>query len=209
MASILKDRSFKLSIILTFIFFGTGTAFLFLGLTGYGWALFILLPIVLGISIGAMPNKKYSIIGAILATVIYLLGLYVPGLSGLICIIMTLPIVVPMIFLGYIVSHLVQRYRELKETDTLPILLMPLIPFLIAAPIEHAFNKNKEAIVEVKTEQVFNYTPEQVYDAIKSVDTLDADKPFLMTFDLPIPTKCVLEKKLWVDCEHVISVVAN
>ena len=42
---------------------------------------------------------------------------------------------------------------------------------------------------------VFNYTPEEVYEAIKSVDTLDAKKPYLMYFDLPIPTKCVLEKE--------------
>jgi len=34
-----------------------------------------------------------------------------------------------------------------------------------------------------------------VYDAIKSVDTLVAGKPYLMQFDLPIPTKCVLEKE--------------
>ncbi|WP_400191074.1 hypothetical protein [Hymenobacter sp. B81] len=34
-----------------------------------------------------------------------------------------------------------------------------------------------------------------MYDAIKSVDTLDAAKPYLMYFDLPIPTKCVLEKE--------------
>ena len=35
----------------------------------------------------------------------------------------------------------------------------------------------------------------QVYDAIKSVDTLIADKPFLMKLDLPIPQKCILEKE--------------
>lgn len=72
---------------------------------------------------------------------------------------------------------------------------MPLLPFLIAAPTERYLKKEKEIVIDVKTEQVFNYTPEQVYDAIKSVDTLNAEKPFLMNFDLPIPTKCVLEKE--------------
>ena len=32
-------------------------------------------------------------------------------------------------------------------------------------------------------------------DIGKSVDTLDAAKPFLMLFDLPIPTKCVLDRE--------------
>ncbi len=35
----------------------------------------------------------------------------------------------------------------------------------------------------------------QVYDAIKSVDTLDAEKPWLMKLDLPVPQKCILEKE--------------
>jgi hypothetical protein len=195
MIPIIKDRSFQLSILLTFIFFGTGIAFLFLGLSDYGWVLFILLPIVLGIAIGAMPNRKYTLPGAFIATVILLLGLYVPGLSGLLCIVMTLPIIVPLIFLGYVVSHLTRRYRQIKDTNKFSVLLLPLVPFLIGAPIEHFIKRDKEAIIEVRTERLYHFTPEQVYDAIKSVDTLDAQKPFLMTFDLPIPIKCVLEKE--------------
>jgi hypothetical protein len=142
-----------------------------------------------------MPKPKYTLIGAISAAVIFLMALYIPGLSGLICIIMTLPVIVPFIFLGYVLTHLGKRYRQIKETNKLPVLLLPLVIFLIAAPTEHFLKKDKEAIVEVRTEKIFNYTPEEVYDAIKSVDTLDADKPFLMTFDLPIPTKCILEKE--------------
>lgn len=195
MKRIIQDRSFQLSILLTIIFLVTGIAFLFLGLVNYSWILFILLPIVLGISIGAMPNKKYLLWGSLITTVITLVGLYIPGLSGLLCIVMTLPLVVPVIFLGYLISHLGKRYRNLKSTTSLPILLFPLLPFLIAAPAEHFLNPNKKEVVEVRTEQIFNYTPEHVYDEIKSVDTLIADKPYLMKFDLPIPTKCVLEKE--------------
>ncbi len=195
MKAILADRSFRISILVTLLFLGTGIAFLFLGLVNYSWVLFILLPVVLGIAIGAMPNKKYLLWGAIGTTVIVLLALYIPGLSGLLCIVMTLPLIVPLIFFGYVLSHLVKRYDQMKSTDRISVLLLPLIPFLIAAPAEHFLNTNTEAIIEVRTEQVFPYTPEQVYDAIKSVDTLDAEKPFLMHFDLPIPVKCVLEKE--------------
>lgn len=195
MQKILNDKSFRLSIILTFIFFGTGIAFLFFGLAELSWILFVLLPIVLGISIGALPNKKYTIWGAILATIITLIGMFIPGLSGLLCIIMALPIIVPLIFLGYVIVHLVKRYKEIKSTESLSILLIPLLPFLIAAPAEHYMKTEKEVVIEVTTEQIFNYSPEQVYDAIKSVDTLDAEKTFLMYLDLPIPTKCILEKE--------------
>ncbi|PQA55674.1 SRPBCC family protein [Siphonobacter curvatus] len=195
MKAILADRSFRISILVTLLFLSTGIAFLFLGLVNYSWVLFILLPVVLGIAIGAMPNKKYLLWGAIGTTVIVLLALYTPGLSGLLCIVMTLPLIVPLIFFGYVLSHLVKRYDRMKSTDRVSVLLLPLIPFLIAAPAEHFLKTDQEAIIEVRTEQVFPYTPEQVYDAIKSVDTLDAEKPFLMHFDLPIPVKCVLEKE--------------
>lgn len=190
---LIKDRSFRLAFLLTIIFFGTGIVFLFLDLVYYGWALFILLPIVLGISIGAMPKPRNSLIGAIIAAVLFLLALYVPGLSGLICIVMTLPIVVPLIFAGYVLTHLFRRYDEIKGSDKLPVLLLPLILFVIAGPAERYYGPDPEVVREVRTDKILPYRPELVYDAIKSVDTLDAEKPFLMTLDLPVPVKCILE----------------
>lgn len=195
MLTILRDKSFRLSVILTFLFLGTGVAFLFLGLAEFGWMLFILLPIVLGISIGALPNKRYTFLGAVIATVITLIGMYVPGLSGLLCVVLAFPIIVPMIFLGYVIVHLVKRYRAIKSTERVSILVLPLLPFLIAAPAEHFLSDDRNSVMEVRTEQIFRFSPEQVYDAIKSVDTLDAEKTFLMHIDLPVPTKCILESE--------------
>lgn len=195
MSKILKDKSFQLSIILTIIFIGTGIVFLFFGLVDYSWVLFALLPIVLGIAIGSMAFRKFALLGAILTTILLLLGIWVPGFSGIICILMAIGIVVPFIFLGYVIARLVKRYNEIKDTDKLSILVLPLILFIVSAPAEHFLKRNKEEIVEVRSEKIFNYTPEEVYDAIKSVDTLDAEKPFLLKLDLPIPTKCILEKE--------------
>jgi len=57
MNNILTDKSFRLSIIITLIFLGTGIAFLFLGLADFSWIL-LGYTIVLGISIGALPNRN-------------------------------------------------------------------------------------------------------------------------------------------------------
>ena len=195
MTKMLNDKSFRLSIILTFIFFGTGIAFLFLGIVEYSWILFGLLPIVLGISIGALPNRKWGLIGAIIGAVMVLAGLLTAGASGFLCMIMSLPIIIPFIFLGSVITHLIKRYKDIKSTDKLSILILPLLPFLVVVPAEHFLKTEKENIIEVRTEQIFNHSPEHVFDAIKSVDTLDAEKTFLMYLDLPIPTKCVLEKE--------------
>jgi hypothetical protein len=194
-AAIWQDRSFRLSILLTFLFLGIGIAFLFLGLVDYSWVLFILLPIALGIAVGSLPVRKYTFIGVLGSTIITLIVIYIPGLSGFICVVMALGLIAPFILLGHVIVRLSKRLQEIRKEKGLYVLLLPLVPFLIAAPAEHFLKKDKEAIVSVTTEQVFNYTPEQVYDAIKSVDTLDAEKPFLMYFDLPVPTKCVLEKE--------------
>ena len=195
MKKILKDPGFKLSILITLIFMGAGIAFLFFGLVDYSWILFVLLPVVLGVAIGSMKVRKYALWGAIMTTILLLFALYLPGLSGIICIVMAIILIAPLIFLGYVIARLIQRFKLKKDSDKLSVLVLPLIPFLIAAPIEHFLKKDKETIVEVRTEKIFAYTPEQVYDAIKSVDTLDADKPFLLKLDLPIPTKCILEKE--------------
>ncbi|MBO9202022.1 MULTISPECIES: SRPBCC family protein [Niastella] len=195
MNKILKDESFQISIALSFFFIGTGVVFLLMGLVGYSWVLFVLLPIVLGVAIGSMKVRKYALWGALITTAIILIALWIPGMSGIICIVMAEVLIIPLVFLGYVIAVLVKRYKKIKGTDKLSILLLPLIPFLIAAPAEHFFNKEKQTIIEVRTEKVFNYTPDQVYDAIKSVDTLDAEKPFLLKLDLPIPTKCILEKE--------------
>lgn len=193
MKNIWKDTSFRISIILTIIFLGIGLLFLFEGLSDLSWVLFALLPILLGVSLGALPNKKTMRIGALIALV-FVLAILIPfGLSGALCAIMCLPIMIPFMFLGSIITHLINRYKNIK-TDKLSVLILPIIPFMLIAPAEHLNNKNPESIISVSTEMVFNYTPEQVFDAIKSVDTLDAEKPWLMYLDLPIPIKCVLEK---------------
>ncbi len=193
--AIRKDKSFRISVLLTLIFFGTGIAFLFLGLVDYSWVLFILLPVALGIAIGSLPVRKYTLYGAVITTILVLLAIYIPGFSGFICIVMAIGLAVPCIFLGYVIMILAKRFRKINDSSNMSVLLIPLIPFLIVAPSEHFLRKNKEAVIPVQTIQVFPYTPEQVYDAIKSVDTVDAEKPWLMYFDLPVPTNCILEKE--------------
>jgi len=195
MNSILKDKSFQRAIILTLIFIGTGIAFLFLEVVEYSWMLFELLPLALGIAVGTLKFRKYALWGAVFTTILILIAIYIPGLSGIICIVMAIGLVLPFIFLGYVIARLVKRYRIIKESNRLSILIIPLVPFLIGAPVQHFLQKDKEAVIAVRTERIFNYSPEQVFDAIKSVDTLDAEKPFLLQLDLPIPTKCVLEKE--------------
>src|SRR4051812_9113633 len=99
MSAILKDKSFQLSIILTTVFIGTGIAFLFFGLVDYSWILFILLPVALGAAVGTMKARKYTLLGTIATTILLLIAIYIPGFSGVICIVMAIGLVIPFICL--------------------------------------------------------------------------------------------------------------
>ncbi|BDS12790.1 SRPBCC family protein [Aureispira anguillae] len=190
---IIKHRSFKITILLTLIYFGIGFAFLHFGLADYGWVFFVLLPFSLGIAVGKMERKKWGFLGLLIGVLIFLTLLIAGGLEGFVCVIMAIPIIVPLIWLGTLANKYLTKKGIIKSKNHLNVMILPLLITLFGAPIEKYFIDNSSDIIEVKTEKVYPYSPEQVYHTIKSVDTLIAKKPFLMKLDLPIPQKCVLE----------------
>jgi len=192
---IIKHRSFKITIILTLIYFGIGFLFLHFGFADYGWMFFVLLPFSLGIAVGKMKRKQWSYLGLLIGILIFIILLIAGGLEGFICVIMAIPIIAPLIWLGTLVNKYLTKKDIIKSKNHLNVMIFPLLITLFGAPIEKYFTSKRSAIIEIKTEKVYPYTPEQVYHTIKSVDTLIADKSFLMKLDLPIPTKCVLESE--------------
>ncbi|GGF07845.1 SRPBCC family protein [Hymenobacter cavernae] len=194
MKTILSDKSFRLAIIISLSFLLIGFLLLHYHLIAYGWAFFILLPIVTGIAIGALPSIKWAYRGLAVSLAIFLILLLVGKLEGMICVLMSLPIIVPLLFLGSVISLLLKRYEQLNESTNLNTLALPFLVFLLFAPVDKKLNSALETI-EVYSSTVLPYSAEQVYEQIKSVDTLDTYKPFLLRIGLPIPQKCVLEQE--------------
>ena len=114
----------------------------------------------------------------------------------MVCILMAMPLMVIPIILGYGFKYIIQKYRGKKDYDIkLKSSIMPLIIFLTFSSIETLIYKNEKKIIEVHSSIHLPYSNMEVYDAIKSVDTLDVKKPFLMKLDLPIPEKCILDEE--------------
>lgn len=193
--AIFKHRSFKWTIILTLVYYGIGFAFLHYGLADYGWIFFVLLPFSLGIAVGKMEKQKWAYLGLAIGLLIFIGLLLAGGLEGVVCVVMTIPIIIPLLWLGTLTNKYLIKKGILKPTNNLNVMFLPLLFTLFGAPIEKYYFTDKVEIIEVKTERIYPYTSEQVYNTIKSVDTLIADKPFLMKLDLPIPNKCILEKE--------------
>ncbi|MFN4257084.1 MAG: polyketide cyclase, partial [Saprospiraceae bacterium] len=70
--------------------------------------------------------------------------------------------------------------------------LFPLLILLVFGKIEHWMTLPPE-VASVTTRLEFPFSAEQVFDEVKAMDTLDAEKPLLLQVGLPTPYKCVLE----------------
>lgn len=197
------NKNFTIAAITTFTFLGLGFLLLHNGLFGYGISFFVFLPFALGYILAGSKNRKKSLLGFGFSFAIFCIILLEGGLEGMVCILMAIPLILISLAIGMFLKSLFFGAKGIikskDEDDSIlddNILKSSILPFCILSIIgftEKQLTKNANEIVEVRTEIILPYSPMQVYDAIKTVDTLDAEKPFLMQLDLPLPQKCILE----------------
>lgn len=187
-------KEFWLSTLISLAYLVLGFLLLHYGLVDYGLSIFVFLPFILGYLFGRNTLKKASLYGLIFSFVTFFILLLAGGLEGMVCILMALPIVIPAILLGIGLRRLLNK-TDKKPDDIVRQSLFPLFLFLGLGLLEKELTPNDTKIISVQTEIVLPYTTMEVYEAIKSVDTMIAEKPFLMRLDLPVPNKCVLEKE--------------
>jgi len=189
-------REFIISIIISLTFLSVGFLLLHYELIGYGLSFFVFLPFTLGYILGKSTIKTFSLWGLLISLAIFFILLIAGGLEGMVCILMAMPLIIIAIALGAFVKNRIKKYRKSNKHDNLiKSSILPFCLFLTFGFIETELTKNEQAIIEIKSEIILPYSTVQVYETIKSVDTLDAEKPFLMKLDLPIPQKCVLEEE--------------
>ena len=146
--------------------------------------------------LGKSTVKSISLWGILIALSVFFPLLFIGELEGMVCILMAMPIIVCAIILGVIVNYIFKKFRKSKKQDNLiKSSIIPFCLFLSFAFVETELKKDEQFIMEVKSEIILPYSPNQVYETIKSVDTLDTEKPFLMQLDLPVPQKCILEEE--------------
>lgn len=190
-----KQKSLLISFISSLSFLLFGFALLHYDAAEYGWVIFFLLPFCAGLLTGFVSLHRLGWAGLALACLIFFLLLLIGQLEGFICVLMSLPLIVPIILLGRWISILIARSIK-KESQRMSISLAPLFLFLLGWYTEQNSPEQPEAIEEVSTHISLPVSSLQAYHAIKSVDTLDAELPLLMKIDLPIPQKCILEEEV-------------
>lgn len=189
-----KEFASSISISLTFLLLGF--ILLHCNLIGYGLSFFVFLPFILGYILGKGIVKEFGLYGFLFSLATFFILLYIGNLEGMVCILMALPLILIVFFIGYLLNRINELFRKKNDNDNIiKSSFLSLISFITIGFVEKELVKNDNQVIPLTTVMIFPYTTEQVYESIKSVDTLTAELPFLMKIDLPVPTKCILEKE--------------
>ena len=189
-------KEFAISIIISLTFLSLGVLLLHYELIGYGLSFFVFLPFILGYILGKSTIKAVSLGGLIFSLSVFFVLLIAGGLEGMACILMAMPLVLVAVAFGALVKYLIKKDKKKDSSENLfKNSFLPLCLFLTFGFVETELTRNDTNIISVESEILLSYSPMEVYETIKSVDTLDVEKPFLMKLDLPIPQKCILEEE--------------
>lgn len=191
-----KKRQFLFTVLLTVLLSSAGFAFFHFGLIGYGYTFFILIPVCIGYFLGLQLDWGITFtIALLIGLVAFFFLLITAQLEWTFCIIILLPLFLPLIIIGIWIGYLIKKHLiRNNKTSNIKVSLYPLIVLLFSGIIEHFFSRD----FEYATVESTIYLPcnkQTAYDLIKSVDTLEGEKSFLMTLGLSVPQKCYLEKE--------------
>lgn len=183
--------------LITAIILLAGGVLLYFKIADYGFSFFMIFPIAVGFSIGTLSSsqKKTTLWASLLfGLLIALVLLVVLGIEGFVCVLLAIPLIALLMLLGLWLSR---RYKKLVEKrmppNQLNIIIFPLLILIVANFFENLLIAENKTIT-VSNSIVLPYSAEVVFDAVKSMDKLDAEKPFLLKLGLPSPYKCELEE---------------
>ena len=192
----LFTKQFNITVVITIILSLVGFLLLSKRLEEFGYTTFIITPVCIGYFIGQRPGRKINLVFALLFGIIaFFVFLFTMGLEFLFCIILVSPIIIVGMYIGTAIGYwLRQKVNGARKSNNLKLSILPLLVLLFAGTFEHYF-MGKYDYLKVQTSIYLPYGAGKVYDYIKSVDTLNTDKPFLLHLGLPIPEKCILSKE--------------
>jgi hypothetical protein len=175
-------------------------AFLFLSKQqgpAMGEALFLLVPVVAGFSITLVARKWDTAAGAgflsVLVTLVLLIAL---GKEGVLCALLSLPIIAFGLAIGIGIGMLARKVlatgtKNGTGTTGMLLLIGPIL-IVVGERIETPTLRQPRTEV-IQTAIQVNDPPDRVWGNILSIDNIRASKPMLMYVGLPIPQRCTMQ----------------
>ena len=162
---------------------------------GMGGTLFVLVPVAAGFSIAVVARERGEAVATALALTSPLLLLVLLGKEGLLCALLSIPILLVGLGIGLGLGLLVKRRilnHSKHRTTTMGALLL-LGPAMVVAGGRVEQPSLAYPRIEVIQDSVtVDAAPGEVWSKILSIDNVEASKPLLMYVGLPIPERCVL-----------------
>ncbi len=173
-----------------------GFATAFLGskvLMNYGWGLFVALPFSMGlvaaILYGYRQPRTFGGSVGVACLSVSLLGLALLALAveGIVCLIMALPIAIPLAFLGGACGHRIQRRRWFQQDAPVFVAL-----FLLFAPGvecgEHVIARPSPVFM-VRTQIDVRATPQQVWNQVIAFTEIPAPTEWMFRAGIAYPIR--------------------
>jgi len=166
---------------------------------GMGGVMFLLVPFCAGFAIAMVTRGRNTAWAAtLLSVLVSLVILVATQLEGLLCAILAFPLLLLGLGVGAILGHLFRRHvvERLRHETTGMTIVFAMTPALILMGHHAEMPALSTVRREVESSSIFLQTaPQKVWENIQSIDSIDATKPFLMHFGLPVPLRCTLERK--------------
>ena len=166
---------------------------------GMGQVMFLLVPFCSGFVIAMVTRGRNTAWASSFLAVLCSLSFLVAGkLEGVLCAILAFPLLALGLGVGVVLGYLFRRYvvKRLRHQVTSTVTIFVLTPMIVLA----GHRLERQSLDTVRRETVANSIflsaqPEEVWTSIQSLDSINAEKPLLMHFGLPVPLRCTLEKK--------------
>lgn len=162
----------------------------------YGYSMFIILPLAMGIVIGSFSRSfRFSVLSVLLSIVLGLVLLVLGGLEGVVCILMAFPLLFVFAVIGALLGAFISW---LIRKSSGPRLNMPVLPLIgvssifTTGEIENRLPAGNR-VETVTTTRTLLASPEEIWTRILSLDEVSGTKPFLLRIGLPVPTSCTME----------------
>ena len=180
------------SIILTLAVAAALTIWGIYGIGEYGIALFILVPLLIGV----MPAVIYSIKKPVTKRLSFLLALQTLGLllvllvvfaiEGLICIAMAAPVAILFTFIGSIIGY------ELAGKNHNPVSPLLILILLIPA-VSFVESKTEPVVTPVTTSVIINADPSTVWSNVIAFPKIKGPEEFLFKTGIAYPTDATIK----------------
>ena len=178
-------------IIVTTTILVVGFLLLHVGVVDYGVTYFLFFPFSLGYTIATLERKKQALISFFYGSIFFIGFLLVLSLEGLFCVICAMPFVFLSAMLGFYLHNWLEDDEE-EDTRPLYVSIIPLFVLILINPLER-FIMQEPALEVIENSIVLDFPSDLVFDKVKSMDNLDAEKPLGISLGLPAPYKCVLQ----------------